>query len=80
MYHCHVCYEIAGFVGRDDDRNYFECSGKEIWHEWSELRNPICANCDEPLMSHDTIIDEGATLTACPTAVGSVFEPPEDTR
>ena len=82
MLHCHVCYEDAGVVGFDDERNYFECAGKQIWHEWSELRNPTCIICDDPLRKHqDVVIVNGSTEFLCPSIPGvATFEWPEDTR
>ena len=77
---CHVCWEPGAFVCRDSLRNYFRCSGKEIWHEWSELRNPVCENCGDGLLDHVRADDaDGYAVALCRSAAGT-YESPEDTR
>ncbi len=80
MVDCHVCWEPAGVVGFDDARNYFECSGDPIRHQWSEQCNPACTRCDEALMAHAIIDVDGEDLVICRSLIEEVTFMAEDTR
>ena len=78
---CDFCDQDSWCVGVDGTHRYFECSGSSVRHEWSELRNPSCARCGDPLTEHVALSAEQRLLFLCPRAIAhTTFVWPEDAR
>ena len=58
---CDFCEAHAYCVGFDAEFRYFECDASPANHEWSELRNPECARCGDPLPKHVALTMQGRT-------------------
>ncbi len=75
---CDFCQAEAHCVGFDDTHRYFECDASPANHEWSELRNPECARCGDPLPKHVELSMQGRTHWLCPRAIAhTTFVCPE---
>ncbi len=76
---CDCCDQEAWCVGVDDTHRYFECSGASVRHEWSELRDPSCARCGDPLSEHIAPTTQEPLRFRCPRAAHTTFTWPENT-
>ena len=68
---CNVCEAEAWCVGADETHSYYECAGARVRHEWSELRNPTCDRCGDPLVEHLPLL--GATAQLAVPAIDSAY-------